>query len=92
MPASAATESFGRGVSAGRNRLIVEPESVDRLFGEVIDMNDGLTAEERDVLVRFEQAELKSAAGVEREVKAARVAARRTSNKIKRGNPRRRTQ
>ena len=54
-------------------------------------MNDGLTAEERDVLVRFEQAELKSLAGADREIEAAREAARQTSSKTKRGNARRRT-
>lgn len=55
-------------------------------------MSDKLSAEERDVLERFERGELRSAAGADREIEAAREAARRTSNKIKRGNPRRRTQ
>ena len=52
-------------------------------------MSDMLSSEERDVLDRFERGELRSAAGAEREIKTAREAARRMSNKTKRGNPRR---
>lgn len=48
-----------------------------------------LSSEERDVLDRFERGELRSAAGAEREIKTAREAARRMSNKTKRGNLRR---
>lgn len=53
-------------------------------------MNDRLSAEERDVLDRFERGELRSVAGTEDEIEAARRAARQTSNKTKRVNPRRR--
>ena len=73
----------------GGNDRAGEPRSVDRLFGEVIDVSDMLSSEERDVLDRFERGELRSAAGAEREIKTAREAARRMSNKTKRGNPRR---
>ena len=55
-------------------------------------MSDKLSAEERDVMERFERGELRSAAGADREIEAAREAARRMSNKIKRVNPRLRTQ
>ena len=43
-------------------------------------MNDNLNAEERDILERFERDELPSAPGAEREIKAARQAARITFN------------
>ena len=58
---------------------------------EAIEVSDTLSAEERDVLERFERGELRTAAGADREIQAAREAARRTSNKTKRGNPRRHT-
>ena len=53
-------------------------------------MNDKLSAEERDVLDRFERVALSSVADVEREIEAARRAARRTLGKTERVNPRRR--
>ena len=49
-------------------------------------MNDRLNAEEREVLDLFERGELRSAAGVEEEMEAARQAARQTFNKTKRVN------
>ena len=49
-------------------------------------MNDTLSAEERDILDRFERGELRSAPGVEREIEAARQAARHTFNKTRRVN------
>ena len=51
-----------------------------------IDVNDRLSAEERDIPDRFERGELRSAPGAEREVEAARQAARHTFNKTKRVN------
>ena len=53
-------------------------------------MNDQLSAEERDILERFERAELRSAPEAEREVELARQAARKTRNKTRRVNPSRR--
>ena len=49
-------------------------------------MNDKLSAEERDILERFERGELRSAPETEREVELARQAARKTSNKTRRMN------
>ena len=49
-------------------------------------MNDELSAEERDVLDRFERNELRSAPGAEREAELARQAARNTFNKTRRVN------
>ena len=49
-------------------------------------MSDELSAEERDVLDRFERDELRTAPDAEREIKAARRAARNTFNKTKRVN------
>ena len=49
-------------------------------------MNDKLSTEERDILDRFERGELRSPPGAEREVEAARQAARNTFNKTKRVN------
>ena len=49
-------------------------------------MKDELSAEERDVLDRFERDELRIAPDAEREIKAARQAARNTFNKTKRVN------
>ena len=49
-------------------------------------MNDKLSAEERDILNRFERGELRPAAGAEQEIEAARQAARRTFNKTRRVN------
>ena len=49
-------------------------------------MKDELSAEERDVLDRFERDELRTAPDAEREIKAARQAARNTFNKTKRVN------
>ena len=49
-------------------------------------MNDKLSAEERDILHRFERGEFRSAPDAEREIGAARLAARNTFNKTKRVN------
>ena len=49
-------------------------------------MNDKLSAEERNILDRFERGELRSAPGAEREVEVVRQAARNTFNKTKRVN------
>ncbi len=49
-------------------------------------MNDELSAEERDVLDRFERDELRTPPDAEREIEAARQAARKTFNKTKRVN------
>ena len=49
-------------------------------------MNDELSAEERDILDRFQRGELRSASGAEHEIEAARQAARHTFNKTKRVN------
>ena len=49
-------------------------------------MNDNMNAEERDILDRFERGELRSAPSVEREIDAARRAARNTFNKTRRVN------
>ena len=49
-------------------------------------MNDKLSAEERDILDRFERGDLRSAPGAEREIEVARQAARNTFNKTKRVN------
>ena len=49
-------------------------------------MNDKMSAEERDILDRFERGDLRSAPAVEREVEVARQAARNTFNKTKRVN------
>ena len=43
-----------------------------------------MTAEERDILDRFQRDELRSATNAEQEIKAARQAARNTFNKTKR--------
>ena len=49
-------------------------------------MSDTLGAEERDILERFERGKLRSAPGVEREIEAARQAARQSFNKTRRVN------
>ena len=49
-------------------------------------MNDELSAEERDILDRFQRGDLRSAPGAEGEMEAARQAARHTFNKTKRVN------
>ena len=49
-------------------------------------MNNEMSAEERDILDRFERRKLRSALGADREVKVAREAARNTFNKNKRVN------
>ena len=49
-------------------------------------MHAKMSAEERDILDRFERRELRSALGADREVKVAREAARNTFNKNKRVN------
>ena len=47
-------------------------------------MNDEISAEERDILARFERGELRSAPDAEREAATARQAACNTFNKTKR--------
>ena len=47
-------------------------------------MSDELTAEERDILERFEKGELHSVPDLERELQLAHEMARNTLNKIKR--------
>ena len=49
-------------------------------------MNDELSAEERDVLDRFERDELRTSPDAELEIEVARQAARNTFNKTKRVN------
>ena len=49
-------------------------------------MNDTLSADERDILDRFQRGDLRSDPGAEREIEAARQAARHTFNKTKRVN------
>ena len=49
-------------------------------------MSNELSAEERDVLDRFERDGLRTAPDAEREIEAARQAARNTFNKTKRVN------
>ena len=49
-------------------------------------MNDTLSADERDILDRFQRGEFRSTPGAEREIEAARQAARHTFNKTKRVN------
>ena len=48
--------------------------------------DNDMSAEERDILGRFERGELRASAGAEQEMKAAREAARNTFNKSKRVN------
>ena len=55
-------------------------EANERLSEEAAIVNDNLNAEERDILERFERDELPSAPGAEREIEAARQAARNTFN------------
>ena len=49
-------------------------------------MDDSLNAEEREILERFELGTLRSAPDAEREIAAARKAARNTFNKTRRVN------
>lgn len=49
-------------------------------------MNDNMSAEERDILERFERDELPAAPSAEREIESARRAVRNTFNKTKRVN------
>lgn len=49
-------------------------------------MNEKLSPEEREILDRFERGELRSVADAERELEAARQAARNTFNKTRRVN------
>ena len=51
-----------------------------RLSEEEANVNDNMNKEERDILKRFEQDELLSAAGAEREIETARRVARNTFN------------
>ena len=55
-------------------------EDDERLSEESAIVNDNMSAEERDILERFERDELPSAPGAEREVKEAGRAARNTFN------------
>ena len=56
----------------------LRPEDDERLSEESAIVNDNMSAEECDILDRFERDELPSAPGAEREVKEARRAARKT--------------
>lgn len=49
-------------------------------------MNDKMSAEEQDILDRFERGELRSAPDAEREIEMARQSARNTFNKTRRVN------
>ncbi len=49
-------------------------------------MNDEMSAEERDILERFELGELRAVPDAEHEAETARLAARHTFNKTKRVN------
>ena len=49
-------------------------------------MNDEMSAEERDILDRFERGELRSSPDAEREIEMARQSARNTFNKTRRVN------
>ena len=49
-------------------------------------MNEKLSPDEQEILDRFERGELRPAADVERELEAARQAARNTFNKTRRVN------
>ena len=49
-------------------------------------MKDELNAEERDILERFDRDDLRPAPGVEREMQAAQLAARKTFLKTRRVN------
>lgn len=49
-------------------------------------MKDNINAEEREILDGFERGELRPASGAERELQAARQAARNTFNKTRRVN------
>ncbi len=49
-------------------------------------MNTGMSAEERDILDRFERGELRTAPDADHEAELARRAARNTFNKTKRVN------
>ena len=49
-------------------------------------MHDKLSAQERDILNRFERGELRSAPDAERQMEIARQAARNTFNKTRRVN------
>ena len=53
-------------------------EDDERLSEESAIVNDDMSAEECDILDRFERDELPSAPGAEREIEAARRAARNT--------------
>lgn len=49
-------------------------------------MNSKMSTEEREILEKFERGELRTASGVESEIKMARQAARNTFNKTRRVN------
>ncbi len=51
-------------------------------------MNDTMDQEERDILESFEAGELRPSPDADREIEAAREAARNTLNKTRRVNPR----
>ena len=63
-----------------------QPEGDERLSEEEAIVNDKMSAEERDILDRFQRDELRSAPGAEQEIEAARQAARNTFKKTKRVN------
>ena len=49
-------------------------------------MDDQMNPEEREILEKFERGELRRAAGAEREIETARIAARNTFKKTRRVN------
>lgn len=49
-------------------------------------MNDQMNPEDREILEKFERGELRRAAGAEREIETARIAARNTFKKTRRVN------
>ena len=65
---------------------IIPSRKATRDYRRKVDVNDRLSAEEREILDGFERGELRSAPGAELEIEAARQAARNTFNKTKRVN------
>lgn len=63
-----------------------EPQGDPRLPWETSIVNEKLSPDEQEILDRFERGELRPAADVERELEAARQAARNTFNKTRRVN------
>ena len=67
-------------------KTVIPSRKATRDPPETAIVKDGLNAEERDILGRFERGELRSATGADREIEAARRAARSTFNKTRRVN------